>query len=88
MPAGSYLVVSHLAGDIHPEEYAEAGEVLDEAMVEPLVLRSHGEVAAFLAGCELVEPGVVQVDEWRPDAPASGPESWTNPLYVGVGRVP
>jgi hypothetical protein len=89
VPAGSYLVVSHLAGDIHADEYVEAGEALDEAMEEPLVLRTHGQVAAFLAGCELVEPGVVQVDEWRPpDAPAPGLEGWTNPLYVGVGRVP
>ena len=89
VPAGSYLVVSHLAGDIHAEEYVEAGEALDEAMEEPLVLRTHDQVAAFLAGCELVEPGVVQVDEWRPPGePAPGLEGWTNPLYVGVGRVP
>ena len=89
VPAGSYLVVSHLASDIHAEEYVEAGEALDEAMDEPMVLRTHDQVAAFLAGCELVEPGVVQVDEWHPpDDPAPGLEGWTNPLYVGVGRVP
>jgi len=89
VPAGSYLVVSHLAGDIQPEEYAEAGEALDEAMDEPMVLRTHDQVAAFLAGCELVEPGVVQVDEWHPpDDAAPGLDGWTNPLYVGVGRVP
>jgi hypothetical protein len=89
VPSGSYLAVSHLAGDIHAEEYVEAGEALDDAMAEPLVLRSHDQVAAFLAGCELVDPGVVQVDEWRPPAePAPGLEGWTNPLYVGVGRVP
>jgi hypothetical protein len=88
VPAGSYLVVSHLAGDIHAEEYVEAGEALDEAMEEPLVLRTHDQVATFLAGCELVEPGVVQVDEWHPpEDPPPTPEGWTNPLYVGVGRV-
>jgi SAM-dependent methyltransferase len=89
VPSGSYLVVSHLAGDIHAEGYVEAGEALDEAMEEALVLRSHDEVAAFLAGCELVEPGVVQVDEWHPpDDPAPGLEGWTNPLWAGMGRVP
>ena len=88
VPAGSYVAISHLAGDIQPEEYAQAGEVLDEQMEEPLVLRSHDEVARFFAGCELVEPGVVQVDEWRPpESPPPGPEGWTNPLYVGVGRI-
>ena len=89
MPSGSYLVVSHLAGDIHAEGYVEAGEALDEAMEEALVLRSHDGVAAFLAGCELVEPGVGQVDEWHPpDDPAPGLEGWTNPLWAGMGRVP
>jgi SAM-dependent methyltransferase len=89
VPSGSYLVVSHLAGDIHAEGYVEAGEALDEAMEEPLVLRSRDQVTAFLAGCELVAPGVVQVDEWHPpDDPAPGLEGWTNPLYAGVGRVP
>jgi len=89
VPAGSYLVVSHLAGDIHAEGYVEAGEALDEAMEEPLVLRTRDQVAAFLAGCELVEPGVVQVDEWHPpDDPGPGLEGWTNPLWAGIGRVP
>jgi S-adenosyl methyltransferase len=89
VPSGSYLVVSHLAGDLHAEGYVEAGEALDEAMEEPLVLRSREQVAAFLAGCELVEPGLVQVDEWHPpEDPAPGLEGWTNPLYAGIGRVP
>jgi len=89
VPSGSYVVVSHLAADIQAEEYAEAGEALDDAMEEPLVLRTHDQVAAFLAGCELVEPGLVQVDEWHPpDDPAPGIEGWTNPLYAGVGRIP
>jgi S-adenosyl methyltransferase len=89
VPAGSYLVISHLAGDIHAEGYVEAGEVLDDAMDEPLVFRSHDEVAAFFAGLDLVEPGVVQVDAWHPDATPDGcPEGWTNPLYAGVGRKP
>ncbi len=89
VPSGSYVVVSHLASDIHAEEYVEAGEALDEAMEEPLVLRTHDQVAALLAGCELVEPGVVQVDEWHPPAnPPQTLEDWTNPLYAGVGRVP
>ena len=88
VPSGSYLVVSHLAGDIHAEGYVEAGEALDEAMEEPLVLRTHDQVAAFLAGCEPVEPGVVQVDEWHPpDARDPGLDGWTNPLWAGMGRL-
>ena len=89
VPAGSHLAVSHLARDIHAEGYADAGEHLDDAMEEPLVFRTYDEVAAFFAGLELVDPGVVQVDTWRPaDASAPAIDGWTNPLYVGVGRKP
>jgi hypothetical protein len=89
VPAGSHLAVSHLARDIHAEGYVDAGEHLDDAMEEPLVFRTYDEVAAFFAGLELVDPGVVQVDTWRPaDAYAPAIDGWTNPLYVGVGRKP
>jgi hypothetical protein len=85
---GSYLVVSHLASDILAGGYVEAGEQLDEAMDEPMVLRTKDQVAEYLAGVELVPPGVVQVDEWRPDLepPPTVHEGWTNPLWAGVGR--
>jgi hypothetical protein len=85
---GSYLVISHLAGDIHAEGYTQAGEHLDEAMEEPLIFRTHNQVAELFCGLELVEPGLVQVDQWRPsDVPAATPEGWTNPLYAGIGRT-
>jgi hypothetical protein len=93
--SGSYLVVSHLAADIVAGGYVEAGDHLDEAMDEPMVFRTHDQVAAFFAGLDLVEPGVVPVDEWRPsdEAPRGDPggalpPGWTNPLHVGVGRKP
>jgi hypothetical protein len=89
VPPGSYLVISHLASDIHAEGYVEAGEHLDEAMDEPMIFRSHSQVAGFFAGLDLVEPGVVQVDHWRPpEIPAATADGWTNPLYVGIGRKP
>jgi SAM-dependent methyltransferase len=87
---GSYLVVSHLASDIHAGGYVEAGEQLDEAMDEPMVLRTLDQVTEYFAGVDLVSPGVVQVDEWRPDlepAPTTH-EGWTNPLWAGVARKP
>ncbi len=92
---GSHLVVSHLAADISAGGYVEAGDHLDETMDEPLVFRTHDQVVAFFAGLELVDPGVVPVDEWRPSdepkggglgAAGGGIPGWTNPLHVGVGR--
>jgi hypothetical protein len=48
-------------------------------------------VVKFFHGLELIEPGVVPVEDWRPEidpAPVLPPEGRTNPLWVGVGRKP
>jgi hypothetical protein len=86
--SGSYLAMSHLAIDIMPEAMEAAAVHLNEAMEEPWIPRTHADVSRFFEGLELVEPGVVQVDEWRDPDPPAPPEGWTNPLYVGVGRKP
>jgi hypothetical protein len=89
VPAGSYLVVSHLASDIHVDGYVEAGEQLDEEMDEPLLFRDRDAVATYFAGLAMVEPGLVPVDDWRPtDAVPVSPEGDANPLHVGVARKP
>jgi hypothetical protein len=93
MPSGSYLVVSHLARDIHPAEMVEVERRFNETTAETWALRNRDQVRGFFVsgGLELVEPGVVQVDEWRSDdepGPVWPPEGRTNPLWVGVGRKP
>jgi S-adenosyl methyltransferase len=88
LPSGSHLVVSHMTQDINPE-MAELAKRLNETMKEPFVMRSHDEVARFFDGLELVEPGVVQVNEWRrPDSPPPSPDGWKTAYFVGVGRKP
>ena len=46
--------------------------------------RSHAQVMRFFTGLELVEPGLVQVHQWRPGAETDG----TLALWAGVGRKP
>jgi SAM-dependent methyltransferase len=83
LPAGSYLALSHLASDLHPEEMAETFDRLNSRLAESVTLRSHDEVAALLAGLELVEPGVVQRTAWRPDP---GTAAIPAQVWLGVGR--
>ncbi|HEY6312380.1 MAG TPA: SAM-dependent methyltransferase [Streptosporangiaceae bacterium] len=66
VPAGSYLTISHPAIDIHRAQ-AEAQRVYNERVSTPQTLRTRDEVARFFAGLELVEPGLVQVHQWRPE---------------------
>ena len=83
LPPGSGLAISHLASDLHAEEMAEMFSRLNSRMAESVTLRSHDEVAALLAGLDLVEPGVVQTSQWRPDPGAAAIPSQ---VWLGVGR--
>ena len=83
LSADSGVAISHLASDLHSEEMAETFNRLNSRMAESVTLRSRDEVAALLAGLDLVEPGVVQATRWRPDAGAATPPSQ---VWVGVGR--
>jgi hypothetical protein len=88
VPSGSYLVISHAASDISPEEMAEMFRRMNEHLPEDSqhVGRPREVVAGFFDGLDLVEPGVVKVTEWRPISAveAEGPTS----LWGGVGRKP
>jgi hypothetical protein len=50
-------------------------------------LRSREQVTGFLAGLELVEPGLVTVPEWRPEPGEPGIGQFI-PLYGAVARKP
>ena len=85
--AGSYLAVSHGAADIDAENMAKLTERLSERSRETFVWRSYSDVRRLFDGVHLVEPGVVPVDEWRPDD-ATPRLDWTVPFYGGIGRKP
>ena len=90
VPSGSHLVLSHLAADIHPRSMARFAELLSSQTDGAWVPRTRDEVERFLAGVELVPPGLVPVDQWRPagQPPARPDGRWTNALHVAVGRKP
>jgi SAM-dependent methyltransferase len=93
---GSYLALSHMANDIQPEMMDIVHERLERTMrtTNPPAFRSRADIERFFDGLELVEPGIVHLDEWRPDPdtkPANGRAARRPriaPLYCGVGRVP
>ncbi|WP_329233271.1 SAM-dependent methyltransferase [Streptomyces canus] len=84
---GSHLVLSHPAADIGAEEVAASMRVYNEraAAHAGATPRTHGDVTRFFAGTELLDPGVVQLPEWRPEV-ESGPDAL--PMWCGVGRKP
>jgi SAM-dependent methyltransferase len=86
VPPGSYLAISHPAADIETEAMAQMAERLNKLMAEKVTFRNRQQVARFFEGLELVEPGMVRVQEWRPasEMEAKSPAA----LWGGVGRKP
>jgi len=80
---GSYLALSHLAAT---DELHETFDRLNHQMSESVILRAKDEVAQFFTGLDLVDPGVVELPQWRPDPHTStaGPL----PMWCGVARKP
>jgi hypothetical protein len=86
MPSGSYLAISHPTADFNAAAMAGAVAAAEQAGVT-LVPRSQAETEAFFTGLELVEPGVVPVLAWRPDAePPADPQSAY--YWSGIARKP
>ena len=86
MSPGSYLALCHVASDLEPALAAAAGEWNMTSSL-PVTLRSRDEVAALLAGLELVQPGLVPVDKWRPAAGAARHDRRV-PVYAVLARKP
>jgi hypothetical protein len=92
LPAGSYLALSHGTRDIpartdmSPEAMAEMGtkvERLYQLTTASLVTRTRAQVERFFDGFDLLDPGLVEIQLWRPDeADALLPGGF----YGGVGR--
>jgi hypothetical protein len=94
LPAGSYLAISHGTRDIpersdlSPAAMAEMGakvERLYQLTTASLVTRTRPQVERFFAGFDLLEPGVVEIQLWRPDGEGS---KLPGGFYGGVGRKP
>lgn len=89
LPSGSYLAIAHLASDIEPEAMRALSDRLEETeMEERPALRSRAEVARFFDGLEMVEPGLVTIDEWRPEGGRSQEPGLVHPFWAGVARKP
>jgi SAM-dependent methyltransferase len=65
---GSYLALSHMTGEAHPEAAEGLFRMTQELHWNtPLISRNRTEIARFFDGFTLVEPGLVAPAQWRPD---------------------
>jgi hypothetical protein len=85
VPSGSYLAISHVGSDLfNREALQDIMDVADRRVQQQVAFRTREQVARFFEGTDLVEPGLVRVEEWRPEPSTD----WTKKSFVwcAVGR--
>ncbi|MFD2684784.1 SAM-dependent methyltransferase [Streptomyces phyllanthi] len=67
VPSGSFLVLTHptFDADLGGEGQIPAMEFWNENATPPVIARSRADIAAFMEGLELLEPGMVPCSHWR-----------------------
>ena len=83
LPSGSYLMLQD--GTIVSQENADALEDCNQSGAVPYYLRTPEQIADFFAGLDLVEPGVVPIQTWRPDVNPAEPKAHVD-TFGGIGR--
>jgi hypothetical protein len=83
LPSGSYLALSHLGAELLDQKKSEGFQnVVRRQAQQEYIGRTREEIERFFDGMDLIEPGVVGVEEWRPDHEAEGKSA----LWCAVGR--
>jgi hypothetical protein len=85
MPSGSYLAISHPGSDLLDQQtLGGIRGIATRSLHLQAGFRSREQVARFFDGMDLVEPGLVRVEEWRP-APAAA-DAGASSIWCAVGR--
>jgi O-methyltransferase involved in polyketide biosynthesis len=82
LPSGSYLMLQD--GTTVSQENADALEDYNESGAIPYILRAPEFVVRYFDGLDVVEPGVIPIQQWWPDA-GTEPSEGLN-TYGGIGR--
>ena len=85
VPPGSYLAVSHSGSDLFAQETRDSfRSTINGSMQQQYTPRSREQVMRFFAGLDLVPPGLVPVEEWRPEPDTD--TAGVSAIYGAVAR--
>lgn len=93
LASGSYVVLSHFYDNEDGGEGTRLAHEIESRFRNSSMgtgrYRTRGEIEALLRGLEMVEPGLVEPDQWRPDGPTLVNPSLVERLILsGVARKP
>jgi S-adenosyl methyltransferase len=86
LPSGSYLVIADGTSTI-TAEFEQAQHDYDDTGAVAYKLRGPRQIARFLDGLEILDPGIVPCLQWRPEVSPLTPPTKVQPLG-GIGRKP
>ena len=85
VPSGSYLAISHVGSELYETgTQQDLEDILDRMAQQHFTWRSREQVARFFQGTDLVDPGLVRVEEWRPAAATA--DGQRSSYWCAVGR--
>lgn len=86
MPAGSYLAISYPAAAdlIGQEGIHSVNDSWNGRAQQQIIWRSREQVARFFDGTNLIEPGLVPVEQWRPEPGTGGTGKSSG--WAAIGR--
>ncbi|GAA3009119.1 SAM-dependent methyltransferase [Streptosporangium longisporum] len=91
VPSGSHLLLSHITLDFAPQVNSDEFTKPYDKGTAPMVPRTHAEIEGFFRDWTMVDPGLVEVVEWRPaedeyrEAIPGGGHAWA---YGGLAVKP
>jgi hypothetical protein len=91
MAPGSFLILQHASHDSQPDDTIKMLQMWNANSPEPMYWRTHDDIENLFDGFTILEPGVVPLPLWRPDAEereraAQNPERYAS--YAAVGTKP
>jgi S-adenosyl methyltransferase len=91
MPSGSYLAITHFWNPADGSEASKMAKELERRFTNMGLgsgwYRTREEIAALFCDLELLEPGLVELDDWWPSGPQLRPRSTEERLILGgLGR--
>jgi len=85
VPPGSYLAITHVPSDMQASMgVVAAAKRVNRLMAQRINPRSRADVTQFFDGLELLAPGVVPIQEWRPETAEEGAARAA--MWGGVAR--
>jgi hypothetical protein len=75
-PAGSYFAITHPTVELGGEMNVPAMEFYNKRARPRIRARDRAQIATFVDGLDLVEPGLVSAPLWHPDGPAAEVPLW------------